>query len=295
MVPRLFGMVTTAASADYTPHALTSFFQTAELGENDRLVLIDNDASYRGSVPSGGAVQVLVNDAPKSFAENVNTAIALADQHEADVYFLNNDVIFTPHWLDDLAIAADDALLSPFSNGEMQHSLGDFKCRFMMDYADYAGHETQLLQIVAEHRTRYSGYIEVFSIPFFCVRIPRRIYRTVGNLDTGFGLGGGEDKDYCLRARRAGFSVRYAQAPYILHFMGKSTWRGRETAQETQRRNQFYKDSFERKWGRPLTRLYITEGRDVLKQYGYENSMPATSEQFSEVIEKLFSMRDNPV
>src|SRR5204862_2667627 len=107
------------------------------LGENDLFVLIDNDANYRGSLPAGAPIRVMANDGPKGFAENVNQAIALADERNADVYFLNNDIIFTPQWLDDLASAADDALVSPFSNGEMQHSLGGFKCRLLMDYSDY--------------------------------------------------------------------------------------------------------------------------------------------------------------
>ena len=44
--PNLFGMVTTAASRHYTPLALRSFFTHTPLSEDDRFILIDNDADF---------------------------------------------------------------------------------------------------------------------------------------------------------------------------------------------------------------------------------------------------------
>jgi GT2 family glycosyltransferase len=78
------------------------------------------------------------------------------------------------------------------------------------------------------------------------------VYSVVGNLDESFGAGGGEDRDYCIRCYQAGFELRYALNSYILHFQGKSTWRGGETREQTAARNRFYTERFKEKWGTAL-------------------------------------------
>ena len=102
-----------------------------------------------------------------------------------------------------------------------------------------------------------SGYLRVLTLPFFAVKIPYAIYSVVGPLDESFGVGGGEDKDYCVRCYQRGFEIRFALNSYILHFQGKSTWRGAETREETAARDRFYSARFKEKWGEPLFRLMI--------------------------------------
>jgi GT2 family glycosyltransferase len=90
------------------------------------------------------------------------------------------------------------------------------------------------------------------TFAFFAVKIPYSVYSKVGNLDESFGAGGGEDRDYCIRCYQAGFELRYALNSYILHFQGKSTWRGAETSEQTAARNRFYTGRFRDKWGTAL-------------------------------------------
>jgi len=42
---------------------------------------------------------------------------------------------------------------------------------------------------------------------FFCVAIRREVIEKIGLLDTAFGIGGGEDTDFCIRAERAGYKL----------------------------------------------------------------------------------------
>ena len=57
----------------------------------------------------------------------------------------------------------------------------------------------------------YSPPAEHNFIIFFCAMIKRILIDEIGKLDTSFGVGGGEDTDYCIKAERAGYS--FAQVP----------------------------------------------------------------------------------
>ena len=81
---------------------------------------------------------------------------------------------------------------------------------------------------------------------------------------TDFGNCGGEDFDYCIRCHQAGFRIMYALDSYVLHFMGKTTWRGGENLADRQAREQKYFDAFRRKWGTSLANLMITGKADYL-------------------------------
>lgn len=54
-------------------------------------------------------------------------------------------------------------------------------------------------------------------VAFFCTIIPRRVLREVGLLSEEYGLGYGEDNDYCLRLRAAGYNLGIARDVYVHH------------------------------------------------------------------------------
>ena len=222
----VFGMVTTRHSHAYTAYALESFFRTTPLGLTDLFVLIDNDGTYPGTpVAAGRAVTRLTNAAPLGFAANVNQVLRLARARRADLFFLNNDLIFPPGWLEPL-LSGPVGLLSPVSNFQFPDRVAGWSCGPVLDLADYQGHAEHLRALVRAHQARHTGYRAVLKLTFFCIKIPAAVQEAVGELDEGFGRGAGEDYDYCLRCHRAGFPVALALGSYVLHFMGKSTWRG---------------------------------------------------------------------
>jgi len=271
---KIFAMVTTKHSEHYTVPGVESFFRQTELEEDDLFFLIDNDATQpaderreRYHELSRGKLHVIVNKQPRGFAENVNQLLAIAKSYRADLFFLNNDIIFTTEWLPSLLID-EPVILSPLSNREVNYRTDNFKCATAMQLEEYLGHEAAFEEVVALHRQQAaSGYYNVIVLPFFAVKLPYSVYSVVGELDESYGRGGGEDYDYCVRAILAGFEVKYSLVPFILHFGGKSSWSGAETQGEQERRELLFRTRFEELWGRPLADLILYEKRDVIERF----------------------------
>jgi GT2 family glycosyltransferase len=65
-----------------------------------------------------------------------------------------------------------------------------------------------------------SGAREVLSayrLDFFCVAIPRHVFKLVGGLDEAFGRGYYEDLDYSLRVKAAGYRLGVAEDTFVYH------------------------------------------------------------------------------
>jgi len=273
--PRIFSMVHLNASSAYTYVALKSFFSTTQLDVDDSFILIDNDQSFPGEIDIAG-VSIYKNEFPKGFAQNMNAALRIAKEKNADLYFLNNDLVFTPGW--DKPLREEiPAILSPLSNREVQyeasvtvkksgHAQSKFETRLTMQLEEYVGSEDAFNFIASAHRHSSGGLWQLYVLPFFCVKVPVEIYSKLGALDESFGKAGAEDYDYCLRAYLAGFSVSFALGSYVLHFGGRSSYAGGETEEEQIDRERKFKSRFEEKWGEVLFRTILLEDTSAISQ-----------------------------
>ena len=284
----IFGMITTAASRSYTDGALSTFWETTPTEAIEAFYLIDNDGDYEMEPRWADRLELLRNTHPLSFAANCNEFIKRAEQRDTDVFLLNNDLHFTDGWCAP-CLQQTNAIVSPVSNSEQPSRYGELDLRAELDLADLAGHEHELSQIVNERRRSYTGYQKVLNCQFFCVHIPINVYRQVGLLDPSFGRGGGEDTDYCLRAILGGFNVLYAKGAFVVHYRGKSTWRGPETREQIEHRNQLYFQRFRDKWGDALTRWAILGDTEVIHQLS-DGSELFKSGNFRELIIQLRSI-----
>lgn len=282
----IFGMVTTRDSWEYTSYALKSFFRNTKLSSEDKVILIDNDKFFEeeGSWFSP-KLEIIKNEEPKSFAANVNYVMNIAKPLRADLFFLNNDLIFTEDWINPLLLN-EPTLLSPLSNREVQYEKGGVIWRNVMKLSEYLGKESFFKEVVKEHKATTQGYRKVIFLPFFCIKIPFQVYEKLGPLDEAFLKGGAEDNDYCLRAYQEGFEVKYAAQSYILHFSGKSTWAGGETSQQTEERCRKFREVFRNKWGTKLERLVIDFDMNVLNEDPSLKEF-AQSEDYKSLIEAL--------
>lgn len=144
------------------------------------------------------------------FPATANEGMALAPPG-SDVVLLNSDAVVTPHWLPKLAEAAWSrpavATVTPLSNWAADLSI---PCSLRL--ADAC---SQFLQ----SRPTAAGrlYPEVPSGVGFCLYIRREALAAVGPLDEAFGLGYGEEVDFCRRARAEGFLNLLDDRTFVYH------------------------------------------------------------------------------
>jgi GT2 family glycosyltransferase len=252
-------MITTRASRDYTPIALRSLFAHTPDEQLNHVVLVDNDGDFTlpADLPAE-RLTIVRHAAPQGFARNANLLLSRAREVGADLYLLNNDLVFTPGWLEPL-LADRRALLSPVSNAQAAYRSGGLATQPVMSLDEYVGHEAELETIARQHRAARSGYETAGAVTFFCIKIARAVYEAVGEFDERFGKGGAEDRDYTIRAWIAGIPTEFAAGSYVLHFQGRSTWRGTETLAERKARDAQYLQAFEAKWGPALTYAFLRE------------------------------------
>lgn len=267
---KIYAMISTRHSLDYTSLALRSFFAHTRLAADDRFVLVDNDGSLPAeTLSSYPEAELRRNSSPLGFGANANRMIEEALSCGADLVFMNNDVVFTPGWQGPMDIASP-AILSPLSNREIQYATSVaiaksatvpelFVCQMRMGLEDYAGHEDALEFIAKVHHRTGNGYWSVANLPFFCIKLPNVVLEAVGRFDESFGDGGGEDYDYCIRAALAGFDTQYALGSFLLHFGGKSSYSVPEERERFEAREAHFKKVFAEKWGKPLHDLMLLE------------------------------------
>ena len=73
----------------------------------------------------------------------------------------------------------------------------------------------------------------------------------------------------------------------MLHFDGKSSWNGVESAEETQLRNHSYGSKFKEKWGEDLFNLCITSGNPLLTIEKYSLHSLVEAGMFNVAIKKV--------
>ncbi len=283
---KYFVMITTKRSDAYTDHALRSFFATTRLDPEDRFILIDNDHSFENyRLTQAKQVELQSNSAPLGFAENVNQVLRLSSAAKADLFILNNDMIFSRDWIVPL-LCQEPFIIAPLSNREVRYDTDFFSTQISMDLAQYVGHEAAFDKLVQAHRFKFNGYLGVLVLPFFCVKIPWVIQNRLGCLDPAFGQGGGEDYDYCLRAYLAGYEIKYAMQSYLLHFGAKSFSLGGEDKAAQAERELKFASVFLEKWGERLTHLVFSNDTDPFTS---DKDLQALAEQkhFHEIVNRL--------
>mgnify|MGYP006275750101 CR=1 FL=1 len=271
---RIFAMVTMEKSREYTRHALRSFFATTPLRENDRFVLINNDDPNAEELRAPfSRVEHCVRETPHGFAANVNSMIEEALLSQADLFFLNNDIIFSEGWLLPL-LESERSVCAPISNREVQYvgSVVLPKTEVVQQMFVFDGPMTleqyleapRMFEAIADaHRRSSTGKMRLTVFPFYCVKLPFLVLQQIGKFDESYGVAGGEDYDYCLRAWLAGFDVHMTLETILLHFWGKSTWSSHEGKSASY--NKEFLQIFRDKWGEALYRYVLCEDDSLLR------------------------------
>jgi len=211
MIPLVSLVLLTWNALEYTKITIESVRRFTNLP--CELVIVDNgsDAPTIDYLRTLTDATVIYNAENRGFAGGCNQGIAASNGRY--VMLLNNDVVVTEHWLDDMVAAAqrdvDIGIVGPRSNNVAGVQQLDVAYQTIEDMHRFA----------AERRARLRGtgaYLD--RVIGFCMLIDRRVIEKIGGLDESFGTGNFEDDDYCMRARLAGYKIWMADDVFIHHF-----------------------------------------------------------------------------
>jgi GT2 family glycosyltransferase/intein/homing endonuclease len=168
-----------------------------------------------------------------SFSEANNWGIREADKRATHFLLLNDDTILSSDCLFNMVSTVvkggDRFLLNPYSNCDrgwlhndaLTVGLTGKELRPGMTLADFSAEE------LADLKNGFGGIGEGDELEptsfcaFYCTLIPKGIVDRVGFLSTLF-KNGGEDLDYCERAKRMGFESFWDRSAHCFHFGGKT-------------------------------------------------------------------------
>ena len=186
--------------------------------------------------------------APKNrgFPATCNWGMQLSKR---DVVLINNDAEFTPGWLARmdrcLRSHARLAAISPMSNNATICSVPQLNGNNQLP-------EGKTLQEMAEllAQSASCAYPRVPTVVGFCMLMTREAIDRIGFFDESFGLGYGEEVDWCQRAWMAGFECALCDDAYVYHHgeagqasAGRVKERQRANEQEVARRWPDYHDA----------------------------------------------------
>lgn len=161
----------------------------------------------------GMQVRILRNDAALGFVRNANRGLSESNGDLA--VLLNSDTLLTPGWLPRLAGAAlaDPRIgaAMPMSNEASFHSLD-----VPMGW--------NVFQYAAALAARGGEPFDAVTASGFCLLFSRAALADVGLFDEAFGLGYGEESDWCMRARDRGWHVVGVPTAFV-HHRGKVTYK----------------------------------------------------------------------
>lgn len=158
------------------------------------------------------------------FARATNIGMKYAVEHNArHIVLQNNDTEVFEGWLERLIRAAErdpgtglvGPLSSPCGSWQSVDNLKKTNPRFH-DLPEYAGNPEEYARAVGE---AFDGQTveSTIQLAFFCVLIKAGLVAEIGVLSEEFGIGFGEDDDYCIRAMKAGWKIVLAKDVFIYH------------------------------------------------------------------------------
>lgn len=166
------------------------------------------------SVIAGFSGRILRNERRRGFVGSVNRGMR---ETSGDVVLLNSDTIVTPHWIEKLIDAAyssgDVGTVTPLSNHATLCSVP----RAFEENLLPAGFDVESFGALVENVSLRS-YPRIPTGVGVCFYIRRALLDDIGLFDDNhFGLGYGEENDFCMRALARGWMHVADDATFIYH------------------------------------------------------------------------------
>lgn len=210
-------------------NCIESLYHTQTYAFN--LIVVDDasdeetrDYLYVQSIERG--FTLIVHEENQRFTYSVNSG--LKESKAEYVILLNSDTIVTSNWIEKILACFESdikiGIVGPLSNAASWQSVpqrskpeGGWMINEIPE-----GSSIEEMNLLIETLAEES-YPKVPSVNGFCYAIKREVIEDIGVLDTHyFPTGYGEEDDYSLRARDAGYEMAIANDTYIYHAKSKS-------------------------------------------------------------------------
>jgi GT2 family glycosyltransferase/tetratricopeptide (TPR) repeat protein len=147
-------------------------------------------------------------------ARNRGLAIARGEH----VLLCDNDVLFTPRWLDRLL-----GHLHAWPDVGMVGPVADYVVPWQKVHRDPAPGDTLDSFAEAIHLENPGQYSDTDQLILFFILARREAIDRIGAIDPRYGRWGYEDNDWTLRCRRAGYRMRIARDCFIMHLGSRTS------------------------------------------------------------------------
>jgi len=194
--------------------------------ESETSDYLSDFANSQEAVPSATLrTSLLRNEEAKGYTRAANQGLRRSSADYA--VLLNSDTVVTPEWLDHLIACAESdpriGLVGPLSNTASWQSIPEIESQG--DWSTNPLPTGMTIEEMGRLVARYSARLYP-PMPFlngFCLLIRREVIKEIGYFDEEtFGAGYGEEDDYALRARRAGWLLALADDAYVYHAQSRS-------------------------------------------------------------------------
>lgn len=178
------------------------------------------EANIRMSIADDSRFEYARNPKNLGFVGNCNRAVLELDKTANDILLLNSDTVVTRGFLDDMVTVMysrkNIAVVSPRSNNA---TLATIPLRS----ASHKGIDPdESYRIYEKIRLKLPVNHEVPVAHGFCMLIRRDLIKKFGLFDRIFGKGYGEEVDFCMRLKKAGYECVLANRAFVYHLEARS-------------------------------------------------------------------------
>lgn len=234
-------IILTYNNLDYNIQCVQSIREYTEEGSYE-IVIVDNGSTdgTREWLKQQSDLKLIFPDQNTGFPKGCNLGIEAAKK-ENDILLLNNDIVVTPHWLDNLKKClysnGNIGAVGPITNYAWNNQAIDIPYKSIQDMIKFAETINNADKNKWEPKAKLVG---------FCLLIKRKVLDIVGLLDERFSPGNFEDDDLCVRITEAGYELFVCNDCFIHHY-GNTTFK-----KEPEKFNNVIAvnaEKFKQKWG----------------------------------------------
>lgn len=212
--------------------ALFNSISALYTGPKLRIILIDNGSdendydSAIAAIPKFCDRLIIRNEKNLGFVRGVNQGLAASDGDL--VVIQNNDTEMHPHLYERLTAAMEQKEIGAVGPvcSDTEHSWQGWKrlatrgvLKLPPGFVTMS--ESDRAKALLPNTRLFT---EAKMVAFFCTMFRRDVLQKVGSLSEDFGVGLGDDDEFCYRIRKAGFKIAVHLGAYVTH-TGRATFK----------------------------------------------------------------------